>query len=163
MPSIEWETPQDFFNTLNDEFHFTLDVCATAENTKCEWFYSINDDSLSQPWYGKCWLNPPYDRSIGLWLKKAYESAQLGVTVVCLIPGRSSDTKWWHEYVMRSGEIRYIKGRLQFKLNGKLGQGSNISSAVIIFRPFCEGYPSISSIGINGCPLYKSDVGKGEI
>lgn len=29
--TCEWETPQDLFDQLNDEFHFTLDVCATAK------------------------------------------------------------------------------------------------------------------------------------
>ena len=153
MASIEWETPQDFFNTLNKEFHFTLDVCATSDNKKCKHFYSIEDDGLSQPWYGKCFMNPPYNRNIDLWLKKAYEFAQYGITIVCLIQGRSSDTRWWHSYVMKASEIRFIKGRLQFKLNGKLGQGSNISSVVVIFRPFCKGPPKTSSIDIQGNPL----------
>jgi hypothetical protein len=27
-----WSTPQDFYDKLNEEFHFTLDVCATPEN-----------------------------------------------------------------------------------------------------------------------------------
>lgn len=146
MPSMEWETPQDFFDTLNAEFRFTLDVCATAKTAKCKHFYSPGDDSLSQPWYGKCWMNPPYDRNIGLWLKRAYEFAQYGITVVCLIQGRSSDTKWWHDYVMKASEIRFIKSRLQFRLNGKLGQGSNISSVIVVFRPFCTGPPTTKSI-----------------
>lgn len=30
-----WETPQDFFDKLNDEFCFDLDVCALPENAKC--------------------------------------------------------------------------------------------------------------------------------
>lgn len=43
-----WETPQDFFDKLNEEFHFTLDVCAIPENTKCENFYTPEiDDSRS--------------------------------------------------------------------------------------------------------------------
>ena len=29
-------TPQDFFDKLNAEFGFTLDVCATADNAKAE-------------------------------------------------------------------------------------------------------------------------------
>lgn len=48
-----WETPQDFFDKLNKEFHFTLDACATSENTKCEKFYSPEIDGLSQPWDGE--------------------------------------------------------------------------------------------------------------
>lgn len=35
-----WETPQDLFNMLDDEFHFDIDVCATSENAKCSKFFS---------------------------------------------------------------------------------------------------------------------------
>ena len=32
--SCEWETPQYLFDSLNSEFHFTLDPCSTDENAK---------------------------------------------------------------------------------------------------------------------------------
>ena len=34
--TVEWATPLDFFKPLNDEFNFTLDVCATHENKKVD-------------------------------------------------------------------------------------------------------------------------------
>ena len=149
MTSVEWETPQDFFDNLNREFKFNLDVCATPENTKCLKFISPDQDALSQEWHGICWMNPPYDKSIGLWLKKAYETSRKGYTVVCLIQGRSSDTKWWHYYVMRSSEIRYIKDRLHFGIN-KIFNRANISSIIVVFRSFCQGPPKICSINTKG-------------
>lgn len=48
----EWETPLDFFRTLDAEFHFTVDVCATAENAKCQDYFSPEQDGLSQEWRG---------------------------------------------------------------------------------------------------------------
>lgn len=50
--TVEWETPQDLFNALDEEFHFGIDVCATAENAKCENFFSIKEDGLAQNWGG---------------------------------------------------------------------------------------------------------------
>ena len=94
-----WETPQVFFEKLNDEFHFDLDVCASLANAKCKKFYTKEQDGLNQEWTGVCWMNPPYGREIGKWIKKAYESSINGATVVCLIPART-DTAWWHDYVM---------------------------------------------------------------
>ena len=149
MPSVEYETPQEFFDNLNREFKFNLDVCATPENAKCSKFFSPDQDALSQEWRGICWMNPPYDKSISLWLKKAYETSQRGNTVVCLIQGRSSDTKWWHDYVMKASEIRYIKDRLHFGIN-KVFNRANISSIVVIFRSFCQGPPKICSIDTKG-------------
>lgn len=51
--SDEWETPQPIFDGLNSEFHFTLDPCATAENHKCETFFTIKQNGLLQNWGGK--------------------------------------------------------------------------------------------------------------
>ena len=46
----EWETPGDFFRTLDDEFHFGLDVCAKPQNAKCTRFFSPEQDGLAQDW-----------------------------------------------------------------------------------------------------------------
>lgn len=48
-----WETPQDFFDELNKEFHFTCDVCATKENAKCAKYYTPEQDGLKQTWGGE--------------------------------------------------------------------------------------------------------------
>src|SRR5690242_11748450 len=84
-----WATPQDFFERLNDEFHFDIDVCANDENAKCAQYYTEIENGLLQKWKGTVWMNPPYGREIAEWIKKAYESSQEGATVVCLIPART--------------------------------------------------------------------------
>lgn len=127
-----WETPQELFDELNQEFHFTLDVCATAENAKCERFYSPTDDGLSLPWDGVCWCNPPYGREISKWVAKAYESNCL---VVMLLPART-DTKWFHKYCLLYGEIRFIKGRLRF---GNAKNAAPFPSMIVIFNLKTKG------------------------
>lgn len=124
-----WSTPQDFFNKLDDEFGFTLDPCATPENAKCDKYFTIEDDGLAQDWSGeRVFMNPPYGREIGKWVKKASESNTL---VVCLVPART-DTRWWHDYVIGGGaEVRFIKGRLKF---GGSSNSAPFPSAVVIFN-----------------------------
>ena len=124
-----WETPPELFRKLDQEFHFTLDVCALPENAKCERFFSPNEDGLKQPWDGVCWMNPPYGRMIGKWMEKAFNESEKGVLVVCLVPARP-DTEWWHTFALR-GEIRFLRGRLKF---GKAKSGAPFPSAIIIFR-----------------------------
>lgn len=125
-----WATPKDFFDKLNDEFGFTLDVCASAQNAKCDRYFTQANDGLAQNWGSEvCWMNPPYGREIGNWMKKAYESSQAGATVVCLVPSRT-DTRWWHEWAMK-GEVRFIKGRLKF---GGSNNSAPFPSAVVVFR-----------------------------
>lgn len=125
----EWATPQDLFNSLNEEFGFTLDPCATPANAKCPKFFTIQEDGLSRDWDGVVFMNPPYGREIGKWVQKAFESSLNGATVVCLVPSRT-DTKWWHEYAMK-GEIRFLKGRLRF---GEGTANAPFPSAVVVFR-----------------------------
>ena len=50
--SDEWETPQQIFDKLNDEFHFTLDPCGTDLNHKCSKYYTKEDDGLQKSWGG---------------------------------------------------------------------------------------------------------------
>ena len=127
--SDEWSTPQDLFDALNKEFSFTLDVCATHENRKCDEYFTREDDGLTREWYGNVWMNPPYGRQIGDWVRKAYEYGTGGGLAVALIPART-DTKYWHRYVMNSTEIRLIRGRVKF---GNADTGAPFPSAVVIF------------------------------
>jgi phage N-6-adenine-methyltransferase len=124
-----WSTPTATYNPLDDEFRFDCDVCATTENAKCADYFTKGDDGLSQKWEGTCWMNPPYGRTIGLWVRKAYESSLEGATVVCLLPART-DTAWWHDYCIK-GEIRFIRGRLKF---GGHENSAPFPSAVVVFR-----------------------------
>lgn len=108
----EWATPQDFFDKWNVRYQFTLDVCADFTNAKRKRFFSKEDDGLSKSWaYERVWMNPPYGRTIGHWMRKAFEESKSSL-VVCLVPART-DTNWWHEYAMK-GEIIFIRGRLKF-------------------------------------------------
>ena len=53
-----WSTPQDFFDKQNEKHNFNLDACALKENTKCEKFYTPEQDALKQNWNGVVWMNP---------------------------------------------------------------------------------------------------------
>lgn len=66
--SVEWETPQDVFDELNAEFHFSLDAAATEENAKCERYYTKAEDGLKMPWGGGRLVQPSLragNRSVG--------------------------------------------------------------------------------------------------
>ena len=140
---IEWETPQKFFDSLDNEFHFTTDVCANISNAKCLSYFNARMDALKQQWVGVCWMNPPYIKTYE-WVQKAYEAAQNGTTVVCLLR-TSVDTKWFHEFCMKATEIRFVIDRIHFGKNG-IFKRANHPSMVVVFRPYCTGPPQISSI-----------------
>lgn len=119
--SVDWSTPESTYVGLNEEFHFRMDPCPIGA-----------EEGLDIPWIGSVFVNPPYGRGnvIVAWIKKGWESAQMGALVVMLLPART-DTGWWHEYCMK-GEIRFIRGRLKFS---EAKWNAPFPSAVVIFRP----------------------------
>ena len=128
----DWATPQATFNKLNAEFRFTLDAAASDTNHKCKRYYTEKQDGLIQNWKQETvFLNPPYGRTIGDWMQKAYLSSCQGAVVVALVPSRT-DTRWWHAYVQNKAEVRFLAGRLKFGA----GTGSApFPSAVVVYRP----------------------------
>lgn len=127
--SDDWATPPDFFATVAAEFGpFTLDSCATRENAKCRRYFTSAQHGLSRRWAGRVWMNPPYGRTIGQWMRKAYESSLSGALAVCLVPART-DTAWWHDFATK-GKVRFIRGRLKF---GSHKNSAPFPSALVIF------------------------------
>jgi phage N-6-adenine-methyltransferase len=112
----DWETPDSLMATI--PIKFDLDVCASATNAKAPRFFTKEDDGLKQVWQGKCWMNPPYGRTIGAWVKKASESGKGGTVVVCLLPART-DTAWFQDFVYpvlksKPRDVKFLRGRLKF-------------------------------------------------
>lgn len=127
----EWATPQDFYDSLNKEFNFTLDPCASELNAKCSKFFTKQQDGLKQSWKGEVvFCNPPYGSEIKKWVKKCYHESLKGATVVLLIPART-DTVVFHEFIYHKAEIRFLKGRLKF---GGSKNSAPFPSMVVVYR-----------------------------
>lgn len=128
-----WETPAELFDYLNNEYCFSLDVAASAGNSKCTDWIDDTEDALAIQWSGICWCNPPYGskkQQLKDWVRKAYhEGLKPHCVVIMLIPCRTN-TVWWHEYVMKAKAIRFIKGRPKF---GDCKHGLPQPLAVVVF------------------------------
>lgn len=116
-----WKTPKDVYAKLNSEFCFDFDPCPLNENPTF--------DGLSVEWGQSNFVNPPYS-DISNWCKKAYDESLKGKTVVLLIPSRT-DTKYWHEYIMKANEIRFIRGRLKF---GNSKNSAPFPSVIVVYK-----------------------------
>ena len=132
---MNWGTPQKLFDTLNEEFHFTLDPCADDFNHKCEKYYTEVDDGLSKDWGTETvFCNPPYGREIGKWVKKCSEHRGLAVM---LIPART-DTRWFHEYIWMQDDVSvaFLPGRVKFE---GAKNSAPFPSMIVTFRgPECQ-------------------------
>jgi len=131
--SQEWETPKWLFDQLNDEFKFTVDAAATAANTKLPRFWTEAEDGLAQSWLGeRVFVNPPYNE-IAAWAGKA--SFYTAALVVMIAPV-FTDQRWFHTCCkLSNAEVRLIRGRVRFEIDGKPAGSPRFPSMVVIWRP----------------------------
>ncbi|MCS6093931.1 adenine methyltransferase [Lactobacillus sp. LMY-20] len=132
----DWETPQDFYDRLNNKYRFKWDLAASDDNAKCSCYFTRDDNSLEQDWEGlsgNLFLNPPYGRELKLWVQKAATTKLKDKqNIVMLIPSRT-DTSYWHDYIFNHAEIKFLRGRLKFEVDGVSGDSAPFPSAVVIY------------------------------
>lgn len=132
-------TTPELFGELSQRFGgFTIDVAAAAHNTKCERFYSIEDDGLQQSWEGeRVWCNPPYS-GIRPWVQKAWDSwtfyeHRRPELIVMLLPANRTEQGWWQDLVEPYRDdpngtalrVEFLRGRLRFIKPGATEVGPN--------------------------------------
>jgi site-specific DNA-methyltransferase (adenine-specific) len=111
----DWGTPPPLFEALHDEFAFTVDGAASAENALLPCYWDKEHSALEQDWRGHTvYINPPFDhKALAAFARKAWhETRQLNTNAVMLCPVKS-DQRWWGEYAIRS-QIRFLRGRVKF-------------------------------------------------
>lgn len=132
--SDDWQTPQAFFDLLNEEFNFTLDPCASTDNAKAA-FFDKETDGLAQDWgTNVCFVNFPYSAALA-WSKKCVEAMEGGATVIVLCAART-DTEWFHTLVAEASEVRFVKGRLKFvPPDDRESTTAGFPSVVVVLTP----------------------------
>jgi site-specific DNA-methyltransferase (adenine-specific) len=101
-------TPPDIWTSLNDEFGFTLDACASDENHLCDKYYTKDNSCLYKDWTGEVvYCHPLFDINIGKFVEKA---AGEKCTTVMLLPS-STHTRYFHKYIYKKEnvEIRFLE------------------------------------------------------
>lgn len=143
----KWGTPQalvDGIARLYDFAAFDLDAAASEHTTKAKSYYSKDMSGLTNGWYGRVWLNPPFGQRgnlVGVWLDKALSELRRhdGPTLVAALVPAKTDTVWWHKYVMGfADEVYLVRGRVRFlKPDGvTMADGpAGFGVAVAVFRP----------------------------
>lgn len=142
LDSKEHATPSWIIQKLQDEelggLWFDLDPAATPQNAKAAFYYTQEQDGLSRAWNVRgslptyVFCNPPYGRDVGKWVRKAYEESFQDVISYLLLKV-SSDTEWWHDYVMKADEIRFIRGRVKYQ--GVSSGPAPFPSCIVVFKP----------------------------
>jgi len=130
----EWYTPKHIIERVIRMLGtIDLDPCsnsATAPNVPAENHYTKDDDGLTQPWFGRVYMNPPYGDEISAWVKRlfnAYENEEISEGIA-LLPGRP-DTAWFQDHL---ADCRWcwVRGRLRFSSSEN---GAPFPSIVVYF------------------------------
>lgn len=124
--------PLDFADFSERFGPFTLDVAAAAHNTKCERFFTRDDDGLAQDWAGeRVWCNPPYS-AIAAWVRKAWDCWSSTRGIAMLLPASRTEQAWWHHLVEPYRDraaspltTHFIEGRMRFLKPGQTAVGAN--------------------------------------
>lgn len=116
-------TPDELFQLLSDRFGgFTVDVAAAAHNTKCDRFYTLQDNGLLQSWAGeRVWCNPPFS-DLASWVRKGHDEALRAELIVMLLPANRTEQGWWQDSIepFRDGRdllgprTEFWRGRTRF-------------------------------------------------
>ncbi|NLH78418.1 MAG: hypothetical protein GX465_15410, partial [Acidobacteria bacterium] len=140
LDSKEHATPEWIIRKLRNDIggDFDLDPAATPGNAKAPLYYTEEDNGLVKHW-DICnpsttfvFCNPPYGREVGKWVRKAFRETDREVISYLLLKV-SSDTDWWHDYVLRADEIRFIHHRVKYE--GVSEGPAPFPSCIVVFRP----------------------------
>jgi len=125
-------TTPEVFDPLDRIYQFSIDVAASPANTKCERFYTREDDGLAQSWAGESvWCNPPYS-AITPWVAKAWTEHHHALSIVMLLPANRTEQAWWQDMVEPFRDrpdtplrVTFLRGRLRFLKPGQVTIGAN--------------------------------------
>ncbi len=152
---LPWQTPKETFAKLDGEFHFTLDAASSPENALCKNYFTAKDDGLKQSWAGhRVFVNCDYGAPIKKWVQKSIQEIAYCPVIVMFLSNRP-DTRWKHDilvdylvflgnrcevikmpsyigYIFDYGELRELKGRQHYELNGKKKEPAGFPSLVVV-------------------------------
>jgi DNA N-6-adenine-methyltransferase (Dam) len=116
----EWYTPPYIFEAM--EVQFDMDVASPGKDV-VSWIPAVDhvtQNSLTKPWSGFLWVNPPFGPRNGLvpWLKKFFEHG----CGVALVPDRTS-APWWQQFVPAADLVLFVSPKIKFVgADGKPGK-----------------------------------------
>lgn len=143
-----WETPRPLFKPLDQEFNFTLDVCASRMNALCGHYFTKEDNALELYWStpGAAWVNPPYSLTKEFISQAPKQAMQHNLTIVMLV-NANTDTQWFADAAKTANEIRLITGRIGFiSSGGKKSNGNTKGQCLIIWRGKCSTLCQITMV-----------------
>ena len=105
----EWLTPPYILKALGP---FDLDPCAPIDRPwdMAAEHYTIEDNGLNKPWYGRVWCNPPYGAKAAEWLDRLAEHGK----GTALLFARTETVMFFEHVWNKATALLFVEGRLYF-------------------------------------------------
>lgn len=124
----EWLTPPHVLRVLGD---FDLDPCAPVERPwdMAAHHYTIEDNGLRQPWFGRVWCNPPYGKEVGRWLNRLADHGD----GIALTFARTETDMFVEQVWRRADALLFLFGRLYFHhVDGRQARANSGAPSVLV-------------------------------
>lgn len=113
----EWYTPPKYIAAARAVMGgIDLDPASNEHanrTVRAEVFYDEQIDGLQQPWSGRVWLNPPYERGlIESFCERLVDSDE--VTQACVLVNNATDTGWFRTLADAADAVCFLTGRISF-------------------------------------------------
>lgn len=124
----EWLTPPEILQSLGE---FDLDPCSPVNRPwpSAKEHYTIFDNGLKRPWFGRVWCNPPYGSKTGIWLGRLADHGN----GIALIFARTETEMFFEQVWNRAQAVLFIKGRLFFHhVTGQRASANSGAPSVLV-------------------------------
>lgn len=143
--SVEWYTPPEIFDALG--LTFDLDPCSPGPGKSYVptlKHYTIEDDGLTSPWQGSCWVNPPYGPHTKVWMEKLAAHGD-GMALVFA----RTDVKWFQEHGVKADMVCFVSSRIRFYQGSVDVQGGTpgAGSMILAYGEKCAAALAASGLG----------------
>lgn len=152
--TYEWLTPPEIIKELGP---FDLDPCAPKIrpwNTAKHHYHlpagPLKKDGLDQEWFGRVWLNPPYGKQTGRWLK----TLALHGNGIALVFARTETKKFFDWVWPYCSGILFLKGRLAFYTGDGIRAKSNAGGPSVLIAYGIKNAKILKASHIEGHFLY---------
>lgn len=96
-----------------------IDLDPVSDEVAQQWvqaatYYTLEQNGLSHPWFGRVWLHPPVPGKAGKWIKKAIAEYEAGHITDAIILVKASPGSKWFQKLVRLCPVCFPDERIRF-------------------------------------------------
>ena len=137
--NYEWYTPKSIMILVRKLF-YKIDLDPASSDianrlVQAETYYTIKENGLNQPWFGKVWMNPPYSQPLvqqfcNLLVEKF---KQKEIDEACVLVNNATETAFYQNMLQYCRAVCFIKSRVKFVDQNGESTGAPLQGQTILY------------------------------